>query len=189
MRACCRRSARYVRAPHRISILRPARSSETSLVHGRGPWAAQKGLVNARRRCVEARALPAGGLLSDGVSRGSPPPGARSPRPSRRARARRRRLPCTSSCPPPPAPRGGGRAWRCRRRRAPGSPRGRPRRAPGPSGGACTSGSATPTPPVPSWRAGCPSWLSRRAARSRRSSAPTGPARTSSRRPGPSGTS
>ena len=127
-------------------ILRPARSSETSLVHGRGPWAAQKGLVNARRRCVEARALPAGGLLSDGVSRGSPPPGARSPRPSRRARARRRRLPCTSSCPPPPAPRGGGRAWRCSRRRAPGSPRGRPRRAPGPSGGACTSGSATPTP-------------------------------------------
>ena len=48
----------------------------------------KKGLVNARRRCVEARALPAGGLLSDGVSRGSPPPGARSPRPSGQELAR-----------------------------------------------------------------------------------------------------
>ena len=42
----------------------------------------KKGLVNARRRCVETRALPAGGLSAGGVSRGSPRPGSRFPDPA-----------------------------------------------------------------------------------------------------------
>lgn len=56
----CRRSARYVRAPHRISILRPARSCESSLLSGAARGLPIKKAVNSRRRCVEARALPAG---------------------------------------------------------------------------------------------------------------------------------
>ena len=56
----CRRSARYVRAPHRISILRPARSCEFSLLSGAARGLPIKEAVNSRRRCVEARALPAG---------------------------------------------------------------------------------------------------------------------------------
>lgn len=65
-----RRSARYVRAPHRISILRPALSYESSLLSGAAPGLPIKKVVNSRRRCVEARALPAGvgcrRLLEDG---------------------------------------------------------------------------------------------------------------------------
>lgn len=188
--SCGRAAGSWPVCPHptafRFSVRR--RSSETSLVHGRGPWAAPKGLVNARRRCVEARALPAGGLLSDGVSRGSPrTPAPDLPRPSRRARARRRRLPCTSSCPPPPAPRGGGRAGGAVVGARPDRRGGRPRRAPGPSGGACVE-IATPTPPVPSWQAvarlGCPAAPLGLAARALRRDQPA-PAREGRGRPEP----
>ena len=73
------------------------------LIVGRGPRAAHKKGREPVRRCVEARALPAGRLMwAPGSYASESPWGAcRPPRPSRRARGRPRRWGRRAACRPP----------------------------------------------------------------------------------------